>query len=222
MITAIKLKKKQEGLLVIQDISLAIPAGSLACIVGPSGCGKSTLLKMIAKIDTPDSGILKIQACVAAFMFQEDRLIPWSSTLENISLVGKDPSRARKLLESVGLKGFESAFPHELSGGMRRRCAFARALNFEAPLLLLDEPFGSLDFGLRQEMTQLLKTYHSQYKKTTILVTHDVDEAMELADIIIVLSKRPTVVLETIQICRSSKWDRKTTKERIIKRLREE
>jgi len=177
---------------VLQPISLNIGAGEIVCLVGPSGCGKTTLLNLMAGLDKPTSGTLSNQAPATAYMFQEDRLLPWSTVAENIALVGKKD--VQPLIDQVGLRGYENALPTRLSGGMQKRCAFARALHFDAPLLLLDEPFRSLDPKLRLEMCQLLLQTWKNSNKTIVLVTHDMDEALLLGHKVVVLSKGPAKI----------------------------
>lgn len=202
--------KTRRGLLsVLENISLSVSEGEFVCILGSSGCGKSTLLNVVAGLLEPDGGRVVINGRPAAgreraerigFVFQRPTLIPWKTTAQNIQFslatlrYGNPdswPDRIRQQIEMVGLGGFEDAFPRELSGGMQSRVGLARALVIEPALLLMDEPFSSLDQltagRLRTELLQLW----GRKRITTLFVTHDIAEAVYLADRIILLSPRP-------------------------------
>jgi NitT/TauT family transport system ATP-binding protein len=174
--------------------------------VGPSGCGKTTLLELICGLQRPDGGAL---ACApAALMPQRDLLLPWLSALDNAALAlriarlprARARARASALFAELGLDGFESAHPHELSGGMRQRVAFLRTLLSGKPLLCLDEPFGALDAITRAEMQEWLANTLAREPRTVVLVTHDVEEAILLADRVAVLSPRPGRVLAELEV----------------------
>jgi ABC-type nitrate/sulfonate/bicarbonate transport system ATPase subunit len=181
----------------LADVSLRADAGELVAIVGPSGCGKSTLLELICRLRSPDQGT--IAAPPAVLMPQRDLLLPWLSAIDNVALPlriaglsrGQARVRARVLFSEVGLEGFQQARPSELSGGMRQRVAFLRTLLCGKPLLCLDEPFGALDAITRAEMQEWLAGALMRERRTVVLVTHDVEEAILLADRLIVLSARP-------------------------------
>jgi NitT/TauT family transport system ATP-binding protein len=190
----------------LEEVSLAIEAGAFVAFVGPSGCGKSTLLNMIAGILTPSAGtvrhagrvITRINTAVG-YMTQADSLLPWRTAEANVMLplelrgMGRSAARARAqtLLQQVGLDGFARAFPAELSGGMRKRVALAQVLAYDPETLLMDEPFGALDAQLKIVMQQELAALHARTGKTIAFVTHDLAEAIALADRVIVFSGRP-------------------------------
>jgi ABC-type nitrate/sulfonate/bicarbonate transport system ATPase subunit len=178
---------------VLRGIDLVLAAGEFVSLVGPSGSGKTTLLRIIAGLDTPDAGGVTWQAerrPRLAAVFQEPRLVPWLSVLDNLLLVsGPDrAARARALLAEVELTGSEDALPGQLSGGMQRRAALARALLVEPDFLMLDEPLISLDTALAERMRRLLNAYWRQHRTTTLLVTHNLSEAAELSTRILILS----------------------------------
>jgi NitT/TauT family transport system ATP-binding protein len=202
---------------VLEDISLAAPAGSVLAIVGASGCGKSTLLNIIAGLVQADSGSVQIDGVaqspaqdtrVISYMFQEDRLLPWRTIIANAEFGLEAGSlsaevrreRALEALKMTGLEGFEQAYPHELSGGMRSRVALARSLVVKPYILLMDEPFSKLDPQMRSQMHQELLRIREQLKMTVVFVTHDVEEAIVLADRVVVLRPRPGRVRDVLPI----------------------
>ena len=181
----------------LAGVDLTVGEGEIVAIVGPSGCGKSTLLELVAGLQEPDAGA--VAAPPAAYMPQKDLLLPWRDALGNAALAleagGVRRTEARRraapLFERFGLGGFERTPPYELSGGMRQRVAFLRTLLPGRPLLLLDEPFASLDSLTRAEMQSWLAETLEAESRTTLLVTHDVEEALYLADRVAVMSPRP-------------------------------
>ena len=178
---------------VLRGIDLVLAPGEFVSLVGPSGSGKTTLLRIIAGLDAPDAGSVTWQAAKRprlGAVFQEPRLVPWLSILDNLLLVtGPDRGeRAHSLLAAVELAGNEDALPGQLSGGMQRRAALARALLVEPDFLLLDEPLISLDSALAERMRRLLNDYWRERRTTTLLVTHNVSEAVELSTRILILS----------------------------------
>ncbi len=187
-------------------VSLRAAPGEIVAVVGPSGCGKTTLLELVCGLIEPDAGT--IQAQPAALMAQRDLLLPWAGAADNAALalradgVGRREARERAaaLLEHLGLHGFMHARPHELSGGMRQRVAFARTLLAGRPVLCLDEPFAALDALTRQDMQEWLAQALRADPRTVVLVTHDVEEAIVLADRVVVLSPRPGGVVATIEV----------------------
>ncbi len=206
-----------EPLTVLQDIELAVPAHSIFAILGASGCGKSTLLNIISGILTPNRGQVCFSGIRAqdfadwrsiSYMFQEDRLLPWRTALANVEFsleAGALPragrrARAREALDLVELSGFEAAFPHQLSGGMRSRVALARSLVTAPAILLMDEPFSRLDAQTRAQMHAELLHIHAMKHMTIVFVTHDVEEAVVLADEVVVLAPRPGRVREVVPI----------------------
>ena len=183
--------------------------GEFICLVGPSGCGKSTLLRILAGLLTPTSGRVEFGLSngarpSTALVFQENGVFPWMTVRENVAFGlemqgvsrGERERRADEMLRDVGLQGFASNWPHELSVGMRQRVSVARAFISDVQLLLMDEPFGALDALTRRRMQEELLRLWRHHRHTLIFVTHDVDEAVALADRILVLSTRPTIVLE--------------------------
>jgi NitT/TauT family transport system ATP-binding protein len=190
----------------LDGADLRVGAGEIVAVVGPSGCGKTTLLELVCGLIEPDAGT--VQALPAALMAQSDLLLPWATALDNAGLAlrvaglsrAAARERAAKLLRDFGLEGFERARPHELSGGMRQRVAFARTLLSGRPLLCLDEPFGALDALTRQEMQTWLAGALAADPRTVLLVTHDVEEALVLADRVCVLSPRPGRVVATLDV----------------------
>ena len=200
-------------LTVLSDISLNVRKGEFICIVGPSGCGKSTLLRAIAGLDPEHDGTVEVAgkqvtapAKSRGMVYQEPRLFPWLTIEKNVAfaLNGKDAGEKRgkvqELLNLVGLKGFEKSYPSQLSGGMAQRAGIARALVNNPELLLLDEPFGALDAFTKITMQKELRRIQKQEKTTMLLVTHDIDEAVYLADRIIIFSGRPGQIRRIIRV----------------------
>jgi ABC-type nitrate/sulfonate/bicarbonate transport system ATPase subunit len=191
----------------IEQLGLELPAHGVLGLVGPSGCGKSTLLELIAGLQEPSRGGVEVGGATGAaerlaqcaFMPQRDLLLPWLSAIDNAALAlrnrgvrrGEAREQAERLFERFGLAGFERARPSELSGGMRQRVAFLRTLIAGKPVLALDEPFASLDAITRAEMQQWLAGALDADPRTTVLVTHDIEEALYLCDSVVVLSARP-------------------------------
>jgi NitT/TauT family transport system ATP-binding protein len=190
----------------LEAVELSVGRGDVVAVVGPSGCGKSTLLELIAGLQKPDEGT--VSAAEASYMPQRDLLLPWRNALSNAALAleceglprAEARRRAEPLFERFGLAEFEYARPAELSGGMRQRVAFLRTLLPGRPVLLLDEPFGSLDSITRASMQRWLSDALAQEPRTVVLVTHDVDEAVFLADRVVVLSPRPGRVVAEIDV----------------------
>lgn len=202
-----------EELKVLNNINLSIKSGEFICIVGSSGCGKSTLLRIIAGLERDYRGdvILNNKRIInpgldRGFVFQEPRLFPWLTIGDNLkyALQNKNKEEKNEIIEKhmklVGLKGFENAYPHQLSGGMAQRASIARALVNRPDILLLDEPFGALDAFTKIQMQKEMLRISEAEKSTMILVTHDIDEAVFLADRIIVMSSRPGSIKEIIPV----------------------
>jgi ABC-type nitrate/sulfonate/bicarbonate transport system ATPase subunit len=191
---------------VLQDVNLYANAGEFVSLIGPSGCGKSTLLNIIAGLEQPSSGTLYLNGRRAeqrlgtmGYMQQKDLLLPWRNVLDNVILglelrgMSRRLARARALalMEQFGLRGFETAYPYTLSGGMRQRAAFLRTILPEQEVFLLDEPFGALDALNRAQIHEWLLGLWETLHKTIVLVTHDVDEAIFLSDRMYVMTARP-------------------------------
>ncbi|MCB9491143.1 MAG: ABC transporter ATP-binding protein [Dehalococcoidia bacterium] len=199
----------------LDDVSLRVEPGQFVSLVGPSGCGKSTLLKLLAGLVLPDAGSASIEGIPvagrpgsAAFMPQRDLLLPWRRTIANAALgaelagVSREQARseARSLLPSFGLEGFERAWPAQLSGGMRQRLALLRTFLVPRDVMLLDEPFGALDAITRREMQQWLQAVWTEHQRSVLLVTHDVDEALVLSDVVFVMSPRPGRIVHRVDV----------------------
>ena len=188
----------ENGLLALDGISLTVRPGEFLTLVGASGCGKSTLLNLVSGLDQPTSGSVEVDGH-AAFMFQEHALFPWLSALDNVAAplllkgVGKKEreAQARDYLEAVHLADFADRRPHELSGGMKQRVAIARTLATQAPVLLMDEPFGALDAMTRDLLHDELESIWRERNLTVLFVTHNVREAVRLGDRVVLLSSRP-------------------------------
>jgi ABC-type nitrate/sulfonate/bicarbonate transport system ATPase subunit len=198
---------------VLEDLTLAVARGGFAAVVGPSGAGKSTLLSLIAGLEEPRVGQIMLDGSPnrlgrVGFMPQRDLLHPWRDALDNATVavevrgvpLGRAREQARALFADFGLAGFEHARPHELSGGMRQRVALARSVLAEGELILLDEPFGALDALTRARMQDWLLATWPRLGRTGLLVTHDVDEALLLADDVYVLSPRPGRLLAHLTV----------------------
>jgi NitT/TauT family transport system ATP-binding protein len=199
----------------VAPLNLSISTGRFVSLVGPSGCGKSTLFNIVAGLLQPTEGRVLIDGEDATgtigrvgYMLQKDLLLPWRTVLDNailgMEIQGKPLSEARKralpLLQKYGLTGFEYLYPNSLSGGMRQRAALLRTLLFDTDVILLDEPFGALDAQTKLQMQEWLMQLWSDFQKTVVFVTHDVEEAIYLSDEIHVMGTRPGRILETIPI----------------------
>jgi NitT/TauT family transport system ATP-binding protein len=200
---------------IIRDLTFSVPDGEFLTIIGPSGAGKSTLLNMIAQVDVATAGDIIFQGdkIVAAdpkamrpgldrrigYVTQDDNLLPWRTTIDNVlfplevqgRLDGKSRAHAQMLIDAVGLKGFERYYPHELSGGMRKRAALIRTLVYDPPVILMDEPFGAVDAQTRMQLQEDLLRLWSLGRKTIVFVTHDIVEAIILGDRTLVLTRQP-------------------------------
>ena len=208
-------RKNGINIAALAKTNLAVEEGRFASIIGPSGCGKSTLFHIIAGLMPPTTGDVTVdgrsivgKAGTVGYMLQKDLLLPWRTILDNIILGleirgvprGQAVERALPLMEKYGLKGFDSHYPNELSGGMRQRAALLRTLLYDRDILLLDEPFGALDAQTRLSMQNWLLEIWRDFGKTVLFVTHDIDEAVYLSDDIYVFSQRPGRVLAKIEV----------------------
>jgi NitT/TauT family transport system ATP-binding protein len=201
----------------LAEVSISASEGEFVCIVGPSGCGKSTLLSLAAGLDEPTSGTVFTGNRQVALMFQESALFPWLTAAGNVDLAlrarnirrGQRRARVAELLHVVGLSAFAAARPHQLSGGMRQRVALARALAQDADILLMDEPFGALDAITRDLLHAELERIVEETGLTVLFVTHNVREAVRLADRVILLSERPGrfVAEHAVDVPRSRRTD---------------
>jgi NitT/TauT family transport system ATP-binding protein len=210
---------RDQPLWVIKDLSFAVEDGEFLTIIGPSGAGKTTLLNMIAQIDVANGGEVRFQSeaapiadpkalnpglsCRIGYVTQEDNLLPWRTTLQNVlfplEVQGRLNDETRKhadtLIRAVGLVGFENHYPHELSGGMRKRASLIRTLVYDPPVILMDEPFGALDAQTRMQLQEDLLRLWNLGRKTIVFVTHDIAEAIALGDRTLVLSRAPAKIV---------------------------
>ena len=206
---------RKPGLVALYDISLAIRKNEFVSLLGPSGCGKTTLIRIIAGLLAADRGdVLVNQQCVTVpgrdrcMVFQQFGLLPWRTVLSNVEFgleiegVAREERRAvaEKYIELVGLKGFESYFPHQISGGMQQRVGIARALSKKPEILLMDEPFGAVDAQTREQLQEELLKIWAQTETTVVFVTHSIDEAVYLSDRVVVMQARPGRITEEVAI----------------------
>ena len=188
----------------IRDLSLEFPTSGIVAIMGPSGCGKTTILQLLAGLLQPTSGTVRCSAKSIAYVFQEPRLLPWRSVSDNIRLSRADiktaPDRSVEAwLNAVGLADCADKFPDELSGGMRQRVSIARALYCDSELLLMDEPFQGLDHEIKARIMETVRQSRSNDRLLTLLVTHHMDEALEIADMILTFDSTPASAF-TVQL----------------------
>ncbi len=212
---------------VIEGLTLSLSPGKITTILGASGCGKTTLLKLLAGLESPDSG--SIQANIRypgesiGYLQQSERLLPWRTVLENVALglelLGEEKSqaqnRSRALLEEVGMLDFVSLYPSKLSGGMTQRVLLARTLITNPLLLLLDEPLGQLDIVARKALARTIRNYVHKKSATALLVTHSVEEAVYISDVVLTLSRRPSQIIERFSISNDSTTRKEGTLDRL-------
>jgi NitT/TauT family transport system ATP-binding protein len=201
----------------LAGVDLSIKKQEFVSIVGPSGCGKSTILRVVSNLLRPSAGKIRVLGLDAeearlyrsfGFVFQSSVMLPWLTALENVQLPldvidrpsEKPPISPQKLLEMVGLKGYEKLYPKQLSGGMRQRVAIARALSFNPPILLMDEPFAAVDALTRQKLHTLLLEIWNNARKTVLFITHDVYEAVMMSDRVLVMSSSPGRILAEVAV----------------------
>ena len=194
-------RKVFAGKPLLGPFDLTLRAGEFVALTGPSGAGKTTLLRMLAGLDQDWTGSIDLGPDPSiGFMFQEPRLMPWLTALENLRLVCADADAARHMLVDVGLEDAANKYPNQLSGGMQRRVALARSMLGQPKLLLMDEPFASLDRSTAQQCRQILLNCWMQHKTTILFVTHDMEEALQLADRVLVLQGAPATIADDIAI----------------------
>ncbi|WP_300584055.1 ABC transporter ATP-binding protein [Marivita sp.] len=213
-VSARNISKNYGDVEALRNMSLEFPRGQLTSLLGPSGCGKTTLLKIIAGLLKPTSGEVEVNGKKVtgpgpdrAFVFQDFALLPWATVLRNVAFglemrgvaTSEREARAEKYIKEVGLAGFENAYPHELSGGMRQRVGLARALAVDAQVLLMDEPFSAVDEQTRRKFQEDLLQLVQNENKTFIFVTHSIEEAVYVSDQIAILLPRPSRVSEIIR-----------------------
>ncbi len=204
-----------EPVLALDQVNLAVADGEFVCLVGPSGCGKSTLLRLLAGLDRADAGHFSLAgrpidgpSSEVGVVFQQATLLPWFTIWQNATLPLRVGGRTllsreaaiRELIRIAGLQGFENKYPYELSGGMQQRAAIVRALACDPKLLLLDEPFGSLDALTREKMNAELQRIWLASRKTVVLITHSIDEAVFLGDRVVVMSPRPGRIIRELKV----------------------
>ena len=207
--------KGERRVVALEEIDLTVAEREFVAILGPSGCGKSTLLNMVAGFDLPTRGSVKVAgeeilapAPSRGVVFQEPALFPWLTVMDNVVFGPKTRgqsaadyrARAAQIIEAVGLSGFEASYPAELSGGMRQRVGIARVLIMEPKVLLMDEPFGSLDAQTRTLMQELLLALWERHHQTVLFITHDIEEAVLLADRVCVMTARPGRIKKSIEV----------------------
>ena len=215
VISLAQVGKAFSGLSVLQDVTSEIAASEFVSVLGPSGCGKSTLLRLIAGLIPFEQGAIRFNGAEVeapspdmGFVFQTSNLLPWLNVRDNLLLgVNLDPSSPRpdeaalaQLVETLGLTGFEASLPHQLSGGMRHRVAIGQALVRNPQVLLMDEPFGALDALTRDRLNMELLRIWQRDRKTVVLVTHSIAEAVLLSDRVLVMSERPGTIIEEVRI----------------------
>jgi NitT/TauT family transport system ATP-binding protein len=207
-----KVRKQLRTLKVLDSLSMAVGSREFVTIIGPSGCGKSTLLNCIAGLTEYESGSIVLDGKQVtgpgddrAFVFQQATLLPWRTIERNVAFglqMRREQSKAEiaervaQAIQTVGLKGFEHHYPHEVSGGMQQRANLARALAVDAKLILMDEPFGALDALTKETLQDELSAMSARYDRATLFITHDIREAVHLADTVIVMSPRPGKIIK--------------------------
>jgi len=198
------IKKAFGAVQVFEDLSMTVPSNEITAILGPSGCGKTTLLSLIAGVLSPDAGVIDgVQGKEMSYLFQDARLIPWKTVAQNVAFVLQDrlssvqvEKHVAHYLDQMGISEVGAQYPHRISGGQRQRAAMARALAFPSRILLMDEPFKSLDLSLKMGLLDsFVKSWRNE-PRTVLMVTHDVKEAIMLADTVHVLSNKPDTTIK--------------------------
>ncbi|HXY82665.1 MAG TPA: ABC transporter ATP-binding protein [Candidatus Saccharimonadales bacterium] len=216
-------RSQEKQLHALHEVTFDVDRGEFVCIVGPSGCGKSTLLKIMAGLDAPSSGEVRFKGGVVqepdskiSMVFQAFGLFPWRTVLENVEYglemqkapKGRRRDISKRYLEMVGLSGYEHMYPKQLSGGMKQRVGIARALAVDPEVVLMDEAFSAIDEVTAEVLREEVTTIHKQTGKTFVLVTHNLSEALELADKVVVLSSRPAKVKKVLPVALERPRDR--------------
>lgn len=207
---------KDKDFIAVSDINLHVDDGEFICLLGPSGCGKTTLLRMIGGLETPDSGeiyaggnLVEGPSKDRGFIFQQYSLFPWLNVLDNVTFglnitdsenKEENIQAAERYLDRVGLADFKYSYPHELSGGMKQRVAIVRSLLNHTPILLMDEPFSAVDMQNRHSLQEQLLGVWKRFNTTIVFVTHDVDEAVFLADKIVIMDKNPGRIQQIVEV----------------------
>jgi len=204
-----------EPVLALDRVDMAVADGEFVCLVGPSGCGKSTLMRLFAGLDRADAGAFSLAGAAidgpsaeVGVVFQQATLLPWLTVWQNVTLplrvgghsIGDREAPVRELIRIAALQGFENKYPYELSGGMQQRVAIVRALSRDPKLLLMDEPFGALDALTREKMNAELQRIWLASRKTVVLITHSIDEAIFLGDRVVVMSPRPGRIVRELKV----------------------
>ncbi|WP_058486752.1 ABC transporter ATP-binding protein [Defluviitalea phaphyphila] len=202
MVLLDRVTKKYNDLVVFKDLTLDIDEGKIYSILGPSGCGKTTILRIIGGLENIDSGRILLSKKRVSYIFQEHRLLPWKNVRKNLELVcpKEDLDKINMYLEMMELKDYEYSYPKDLSGGMKQRISMIRGFLYPHDILLMDEAFQALDLKLKTKLLREVYKLHKDIKNTIIFVTHNVEEALFLGDEIIVLSKKPAVILDKFKI----------------------
>ena len=194
------LSKSFGNLKVIDGWDLELKKGEKLILVGPSGCGKTTFFRIVSGLEKATSGSVTVFAQKVGYVFQEPRLFPWRTVFDNLKIIRDDEKKIKEVIKMMSLEGFEELIPSKLSGGMKQRVNLARALLVEPDLLILDEPFSSLDLKIKLAIMNDIEKLWSKYKFSLLMVTHDLKEAIFLADKVIILSSRPSKILRTFDI----------------------
>ncbi|HOP24982.1 MAG TPA: ABC transporter ATP-binding protein [Defluviitoga sp.] len=194
------LSKSFGNLKVIDGWDLELKKGEKLILVGPSGCGKTTFFRIVSGLEKATSGSVTVFAQKVGYVFQEPRLFPWRTVFDNLKIIRDDEKKIKEVIKMMSLEGFEELIPSKLSGGMKQRVNLARALLVEPDLLILDEPFSSLDLKIKLAIMKDIEELWSKYNFSILMVTHDIKEAIFLADRVTILSPRPSKILQTFYI----------------------
>jgi ABC-type nitrate/sulfonate/bicarbonate transport system ATPase subunit len=194
------LSKNYGNLQVINGWDIELEEGEKVVLVGPSGCGKTTFFRIISGLEKATGGTVDVFAQKVGYVFQEPRLFPWRTVFDNLRIIRDEEDKIEEVIKMMSLEGFEQLIPSKLSGGMKQRVNLARALLIEPDFLILDEPFSSLDLKIKLAIMKDIEKLWSKYKFSLLMVTHDIKEAIFLADKVVILSSRPSKILQTFDI----------------------